>query len=78
MPRLLHLPNIWWTHLGKLLGKVTNPIVAALMFYLFVTPIALIFKLLGKDPLRLTFDRAAESYWILREPSSRESMRNQF
>jgi hypothetical protein len=25
-------------------------------------------RLLGKDPLRLKFDREASSYWIKREP----------
>jgi hypothetical protein len=50
------------------------------MFYLIFTPAALLFRLLGRDFLRLKPEGEAGSYWIPRNPPgpAPESMRNQF
>jgi hypothetical protein len=79
-PRILHPLNLLWTRVGQLLGKITNPIVTGLMFYLVFTPAALLLRAFGKDLLRLKFDPAASSYWIPREPPgpAPETMKNQF
>jgi hypothetical protein len=63
-----------------LLGKVVNPIVLGLMFFLVFTPAALFLRLAGKDPLRLKRPKDAKSYWIPRDPPGPppESMRLQF
>jgi len=72
--------NKCWTKLGVLLYRVVSPIVLGLLFYVTVTPIALVMRLLGKDPLRLRRDPDAASYWIDRTPPgpTPESMKNQF
>lgn len=72
--------NKLWFRFGMLLHRIVNPLVMALLFYLTVTPIALIVRLSGKDSLRLKFDRAAKSYWIERAPPgpAPETLRNQF
>jgi len=72
--------NRLWVKLGALLYKGVSPVVMALLFYVTVTPIALLMRLLGKDPLRLRRDPDAASYWIDRTPPgpSPESMKNQF
>jgi hypothetical protein len=38
------------------------------LFYLVVTPIGLLMKLLGYDPLTRGFDRSASSYWVEHAP----------
>jgi hypothetical protein len=45
-----------------------------------VTPTALLFRILGKDPLRLSHDPEARSYWIERQPPgpAPDTMTNQF
>jgi hypothetical protein len=79
-PPVLRPVNYVWTRLGLVLQKVTNPIILGVLFYLFITPFALICRLLGKDSLRLHFDPAANSYWLPRTPPGPlpESMKNQF
>ncbi len=79
-PGLLKPLNRLWFRFGELLHKIVNPLVMGLLFFLTVTPIALLMRVAGKDPLRLKFDRGAKSYWIAREPPgpAPESMRNQF
>jgi hypothetical protein len=79
-PRVLHPLNLLWARFGRLLSKVTNPIITGLMFYVIFTPAGLLLRLFGKDLLRLKYDPSAPSYWIRRDPAGLipESMRNQF
>jgi len=79
-PALLSGLNRLWMKLGVLLGKVVSPIALSILFYIVITPIGLIIRLSGKDPLRLKFDPDAKSYWIPREPPGPPpgSMNNQF
>lgn len=79
-PAALRPFNRLWFLIGLALHKVVNPLVMAILFYLTVTPTALLMRLAGKDPLRLKFDRGAKSYWIERTPAgpAPESMRRQF
>lgn len=79
-PKLLAPLNRVWLKIGLLLHHVVNPLVMGLLFFGCITPMALVIRLMGKDMLRLRFDRQAASYWIRREPPgpTPESMRHQF
>lgn len=67
-PALLTKLNQLWMKLGLLLGKIVSPIALSILFYLIITPIGLMIRIKGKDPLRLKFDPNANSYWIPRDP----------
>jgi len=67
-PRLLGPLNRLWTRFGLLLHQIVSPVVLGIMFFLVVTPIGLLMRAFGKDPLRLRFDAGARSYWIDRTP----------
>ncbi len=79
-PTLLKPLNRLWFHLGRILHKLANPVIMALLYYLSVVPTALIMRLAGKDPLRRRFDPEAKTYWIERNPPGPDpdTMRNQF
>ena len=79
-PALLAPANRAWMRFALLLSKIVNPIMMGLVFFLAVTPVALIMRMRGKDPLRLRFDRGAQSYWIERTPPgpAPDSMPRQF
>ncbi|MFQ5764937.1 MAG: SxtJ family membrane protein [Rhodospirillales bacterium] len=79
-PRVLKPLNRLWFLFGMAFGRVVNPLVMGLLFCGTITPIALVMRLAGKDPLRLRFEPDAKSYWIERHPAgpAPESMRNQF
>ena len=80
IPSLLAPLNRVWTKFGLLLHRIVNPVVLGLMFLIAVTPVALIMRALGKDPLHRNFDKDADSYWIARPEKgpAPESMRDQF
>ena len=68
--------NKVWFKFGIFLGKIISPIVMGLIFFLVVTPIAYLMRMLKKDLLNLKFSKN-NSYWIeKKEPKSK--MKNQF
>jgi hypothetical protein len=79
-PGSLSALNRAWMKLGLILFKVVNPVVLALIYGVAMVPIGLLMRLTGGDPLRLKFDPAAETYWIVRDPPgpAPETMTNQF
>ncbi len=70
--------NRLWTRFGLLIHAIVSPVVLGLLFYGVITPTGLIMRALGKDPLGLAYEPAAESYWIKRRPPAPETMRDQF
>jgi len=79
-PSVLAPLNRVWLRFGLLLHKIVSPVVLGIMFYLVITPIGLLMRALGKDPLRLKFDKQSNSYWIERVPPgpTPESLKDQF
>jgi hypothetical protein len=79
-PRILAPLNKAWMVLGRLLSRFMTPIVTGLLFYLVFTPAGFLHRLLGKDSLRLSYAKAARSYWIERRSPGPppEEMLNQF
>lgn len=70
-PKILRLPNVCWTKLGNLLGRIATPVVLALIFYVVLTPIAILMRTLGHDQLRLKRPESyLETYWITRNDGS--------
>ncbi|HET7681649.1 MAG TPA: SxtJ family membrane protein [Xanthobacteraceae bacterium] len=68
-PALLAPLNKLWFKFGLLLGRIISPIVLGIVYYLWITPIALIMRLAGKKFLALGFEPRAKSYWIIRQPA---------
>lgn len=79
-PVLLAPFNRAWTKLGLLLFRVVSPVMMGLLFVTTIVPIGLLMRAMGKDFLRLRFDKSAASYWIKREPPGPPpgGMKNQF
>jgi Saxitoxin biosynthesis operon protein SxtJ len=78
-PQVLHPLNRAWLGLGLLLGRIVNPIVIGILFFVVFTPAGLIARALGKDFLKLKRSNDA-SYWVPRTPPgpAPETMAKQF
>ena len=61
-PRVLVLPNRAWMLLAEGLSFVTTRMILALVFFLVVTPIGVVKRLTGWDPLSRRGARS-DSYW---------------
>jgi hypothetical protein len=67
-----------WMALAEVLAWINTRIILGLVFFLVVTPIGLVMRLLGRDPMRRQFDRAGESYRIRCVPRPGTHMMRQF
>ena len=78
-PKALKQLNRIWFEFGFLLGKIVSPIVLGVLFFVLITPIAMITRLFGRDELKMK-KSSVESYWVSRSPPgpSSDSFKNQF
>jgi hypothetical protein len=74
--KLLNPLNNLWIKFGEILGKIISPIVMMIVFFIVLTPLSFIVRLLGKDLLKLKFIKK-NSYWINRKKNI-GSMKKQF
>ena len=66
-----------WIKFGEILGLIIAPMVMALVYFIFLTPISLILRLFGKDLLGIKVNKKIDSYWIKRKKNI-GPMRKQF
>ena len=78
-PSLLSTPNKLWMKFSLLLARFVSPIVLGLLFYVLISPLALILRLFGRDELRLKTKKVA-SNWQSRQINgySLDSFKNQY
>ena len=66
-PTKLEPFNKAWFRFGEILGKIVNPFVMGVIFFIILTPLAVALRLAGRDIL-LIKRRNAMTYWIDRDP----------
>ena len=70
--------NKLWMRFGFLLGLIVSPMVLGLIFFVIVSPVAIVLRFTGRDELRLKLNRRP-SYWVSRStPIKSESFKQQF
>jgi len=75
--KIIYLP---WMVVATLIGWVITNLILTIFYFLVITPIAVMAKLLGKDLLKQKIDPQATSYWVHREKTtfSKEDFEHQF
>ena len=68
--------NKLWFKFGLLLGKIISPLIMGFIFFIVVTPIGIIMRLLRKDLLNLKYNQK-KTYWI-EKVGPKSKMKNQF
>ena len=63
IPQVLKPLNKIWMGLAIVLGFFMSRLILAILFYLILTPIAFIAKLVGKKFMFLKYDKSVKSYW---------------
>jgi Saxitoxin biosynthesis operon protein SxtJ len=67
-----------WMKLAEVLAWVNTRIVLGVVFYGVVTPIGLVMRLTGHDPMRRRFEQAGETYRVRCTPRPASHMTRQF
>ena len=67
-----------WMGLAFAIGSVMTRVLLTVMFYLVITPIAVVSKILGKKFLDMTFRDNPESSWKPHKPRNHDSYERSF
>jgi hypothetical protein len=60
-PEFLKFPTKLWIGLGALMAKVSNPLILGALFFLVMTPLALVLRLFQRDVL--TIRKSSTNTW---------------
>ena len=69
--------NKLWSKFGILLGMIVSPVVMGIVFFLVVTPVGIVLRIMGKDLLNKKINKNIQSYWIKRDKNI-STMKEQF
>ena len=75
--KLLTPLNKLWFKFGLFLGKIVSPFVMGIIFFLVITPIGFVMKIIKKNILNKKYDNKKKSYWINRD-KTKSTMKQQF
>jgi len=78
VPGMLRPVYFVWMQLGQALGWINTRLVLGLVFFLMFAPVALLLRVLGKDPLHRRLDHEAGSYRVSSEKLPRERLEKPF
>jgi hypothetical protein len=78
LPQLLAPIHTGWMWVGQILGWINTRILLSIVFYGLVTPIGLVFRLMGKDTMRQRLDESGSTYRVVRSPRPHTHMKYQF
>ena len=67
-----------WMRFGLMMSRFTTPLIMGLVFFLVITPVALIMKILGKDPMRRKLAQDQTTYRVTSARSARERLERPF
>lgn len=62
-PKILKHLNKIWMSLAIILGFFMSRVILTILFYLILTPIGILAKLVGKKFMILKYDKSANTYW---------------
>lgn len=77
-PMSLKLIYRGWMAVGEVLGWINTRIILSIIFYGVFTPVAVVMRMRGKDPMRREWDPNLESYREVHEPRPGSHMQHQF
>jgi hypothetical protein len=73
LPAAVRFVWIAWMVAVFPIGWAVSHLLLAAIYYLCITPIGLMLRVFGVDPMHRKFDRTATTYWIRREPNTDKS-----
>lgn len=72
-PAVVRVVWIAWMVAAFPIGWVVSHLLLVGIYYLCITPIGLMLRLFGIDPMQRKFDHTSKTYWVAREPNTDKS-----
>ncbi len=77
-PMLLAPVFKWWMKLGHAMGWVNTRIILGALYFAIITPMGVVMRLFGWDPMGRKWDRESQTYRVVREARPPSHMKRQF
>ncbi len=77
-PGLLKPVHGIWMQVGHTLGRINTSILLGLVFYVLITPMGILFRLIGKDVMRQALTKDSSTYRVSKKPRLQGHMKFQF
>ena len=77
-PGLMRVVYVVWMAAAFPIGWFVSHLLLAAIYYLVITPIGVIMRVCGYDPMQRRFDRQAKTYWKPREDQDKDDTKRYF
>jgi hypothetical protein len=77
-PMWLRWTYLAWMRFGLLANRVMTPLVLGIVFFVMISPVAMVRRLRGMDPMHRTLDPNQESYRVKSTKSPKEKLEKPF
>ena len=71
VPRFIRPVFVGWMYAAFPIGWVISHLILALIYYVVMTPVGLLIRAVGHNPLELRSDSSQDSYWVPRREDDR-------
>jgi len=61
-----------WIRVALQIGHVVNSVILAIVYFLVITPMGVVMRMMGKDPMRRKLDRNVDSYRVISKVADRD------
>ena len=78
LPRSLTYVHRGWMAVGEALGWINTRIILSVIFYALVTPMGILMRRFGRDPMHRRFEPDATTYRVPKSPRTAAHMTRQF
>lgn len=78
LPSSLKHIHLVWMKIGHVLGYINTRILLGVIFYGLITPMGMMMRIFGKDPMHRVLMPGVDTYRVIRPPRDRFHMKNQF
>ena len=78
IPQSLRQVHRLWMAMGQVLGRINTAIILSGVFYGVVTPMGVVMRLAGRDPMCRRVEPGTDTYRVVRQPRPAVHMTRQF
>ena len=77
-PHMLQPVYSAWMQFGKIMNRITTPVIMGIVYFLIITPMAFVMRARGRDLLGLDYDGTLDTYRVKSRSRTIESMKRPF
>lgn len=67
-----------WMRVAMAIGSVINTIILAIVFFAVITPMGIVMRMMGKDPMCRRLDESVESYRVISKVADKSHVERPF